>query len=350
MLATDFVSVYPRVVEYQPTGDDALDSAMRPVIELSNIFGTILHDRLSDPTGPVIPIEANFIERYHAFGRVGMTVMGNVVNQITADKSRDPKEAIKARQRSNFHYLNGPMFNFWHAIADQQFIGNSQLYDLIPAMQDALAITGLNLYLTRQRWASQSANYAYFSEENSTIRHSLEGIGNEVDAGIVMLGIMRRHRDLVIVPSPDQFGHRGNHNGLTSQGKNRNVNFVAFSRDGRAVGAQLKSHVAAEDLDIYDHDRVVLIDARLDMGNQKAVRTTPGKSKVSVVTWSGVIAAQRAQHFTTHGAQGKHLKGIGLGDREILERKRVASQLVSDVKPRTHDAVMLIGDRIRERL
>ncbi len=344
MLSQEFVSGYQRDVTGAASLSTKFAELMTPAAEWSADFGKILYDRLADPQGE-ISVRNGLTGDYVGWSNAGAVA---IAQQLSLDQGPD---SLKANMELNFHRLNGVMLGMWQPIVNPEAYGDADFSrSVIPFLQDVLAITGLRHYMERNRVSGSRSQLEYFADENRERRNYFEGIGNEIDAAIVLLEFARHHPDLTVVPAPSQFSKRSNQNGV-----NRNANFVVATKDGRALGVQVSSFVTPELKARYDADRIVLVDGRVDLGNQRAVRTDPRRSAKSVQVWSCIIAAARARNFQAHGPRISQFREAGMfggneGERQLMNMSRIARQLLNGVRPRTREAVQVVGERILEHL
>ncbi len=347
MIAPDYAAVYSRDVRVDVEADDQFAELMAEPRDYSAKFGALLMDRLVQvDNGP--SIDPGFVQSYFVWANTRLPL---IHRQLASGTS---PQHLRGLTEINFHRLNAMMLAMWEPVYRPENFGSQRKYlGTIPTMQDALAICGVQNVIMRYRTASPQADFAYFKPENEGIRSVIEGNGNEFDAAIVLLEFIRRlqkkdtpHRDLTVVPAPMQFSNqRGGDNG-----RNRNANFIVYSRDGQAVGVQVGSSVSSEDRKRYDSSRIILVDGRIDLGNQRAVRTATRSSSKSIQTWSGIVAAQRVSNFSTYGQRGRQLAATGLREHQYLSLRRSARHVLEGVRPRTDEAVRIVGERILKNL
>lgn len=351
MQSANFSSAYRRDIPASQLHNGELANILAPAREWSHYFGQLLHDRLSDPRPELSSPETldNINQSFSEYSQWMLTdfteLEKNVVDtQMTA---ADPTDAFRASNELNFHRLNNIMKPMWLPVICPEMFDypvdlKRSVTDVIPLIQDGLALSALSLYAERGVTATPSANYAYFADDYSQGRSCVEGIMSEFDAAIILLEVARRNPRVVVLPAPMQFERAD---------KTTNTDFVIVSGDGRAVGAQIKSSVKQADLERYDKDRVVLIDTRIDLGDELAVRTKSQSSNKNRVAWAGIICAQRVQATPVHGRQANRaMLNYHGGERSIAVRKMLARRLLAGIRPRTSEAVKIVGDRVLANL
>lgn len=123
-----------------------------------------------------------------------------------------------------------------------------------------------------------------------------EGVINEIETAIVLLEVQKRHPGLVVVPAPAQFEQ------AIYRGVNYNADFLAINPlADQVVGVQTKNNVSRDDQQEYDQNRIALVDGRIDLGNERLSRTTPGRSNVRMMLWPGLISMHLLKELPTHG-------------------------------------------------
>ncbi len=251
-----------------------------------------------------------------------------------------PDVGLRARNEVNFHAMNRHMLGMWEPLTRGGWSSEERRREHITYAQSSLAVEGLFYYMSRQRIADADGSHAMFTPAYKELYERTTGIIQEVDAAIVLLDVVRRYRNLTVVPAPMQFER--------SRQRRRNVDFVVVDAEaGRAVGIQVKSKVNPKDFAEADKDRVVFVDGDVDLGNVKAMRTQRGKSDRRVVAWPGIIAARRMSLIKTHG---KGRTQVGGSSRNIMKLKIEAERLVGDTQVDYRGLSQVIGERILERI
>lgn len=259
--------------------------------------------------------------------------------------------ACQAANEVNFHELNAAMLPNWLALVggDHSWRGETR-HQLISATQDMIALRGLKYYARREQVSGIDKNYEYFDPNKKGRRNMFEGRANEFDAAIVLLEIMKRREDLLILPAPIQFEKFGK----TIDDKSTNVDFVALTTGGQALGLQVKGHVTAKVRDHYDPHRVAFIDAAADLGNERSMRTKRGSSDKTVMTWGGLICVQRVMNIKLTGPNTSvsmmNQQGLHGFQRRVLQDMFRAKQLAGTIKPHLQQATIAIKERIDHRL
>ncbi len=341
MLTTELVQAYDRDAHLLVDPVSELDQQMEDARMYSARFGEFLFDRLADPTAD-LDIADKFWYQYAAWTNRGLVQANSWVNN-NPDTSDDK---LQASTELNFNRLNAAMLNMWIPLIYPDQFDDQEVRRTISISQDKLALWGLNSYIARDKIAGQDNDYKYFSPENAPFRDVLEGIVNEFDTAIVLLEVMRRHPEITVVPAPKQFERKSN----SHNGKKPNADFVVVSKDGRAIGVQVKSTVRSGNVQAYDPDRIVLVDCKIDLGNEQVRRTKPGKSEQSVQTWAGIVSAQRVQRMKFHGARQSIMSVLNVNEQTVVRARLMARDILQTTRSRTDEAVRIVGDRVLTHL
>ncbi len=335
MKSATFVSDYSREIPHQRAINNPIAELMSPAEQFSSQFGTVLHDRLSDPTC-IIAGGEEFYERYYRWVHQELDPINSAVESDNSSRS------LRASNELNFHRLNRAMLGMWEPIFDPIYFDKTvdhQQHNRFA--KDYLAIQGLYYYNQREKLAGSEADFAFFEKANADKRASFEGMVHEFDAAIVLLDFVRKHPELTVVPAPSQFEHSDN--------KSHNADFVVVSKEGATVGVQIKSIVEQKHIDTYDPDRIVLIDARKDLGNELFKRTERKSSTPHRVSWAGIICAQQVESIVTQGKNRSLLTEV-LPPQVIVAHKWIAKNLLRGIKPTKTSAVQIIGERVLSHL
>lgn len=335
MSPEQFVKSYDREEFIVKKLSPDLESIVAPADDWAKSFGNKLHDYLSGADDAFVT--DTLLKSYGAWQT------GNLAKS-TRTITNGPWTAIEkaeAHQRLNFHWLNSSMLVCWvmEAKKDDPAVIRDWS-EFINMSQDLLAIHGVNNYLTRESLAGSKANYAYFGTDQKYTRSFVEGLLNEVDASIVLLEASRKHK-WVVLPAPPQF-ERGVR-------PSANVDFVVLAPGSQVIGVQVKSKLSRGEAAHYDSE-VVLLDGQVDMDNQMGRRTAIEHSDIKVVTWAGIIAAQRAERIATSGNKGTvlaynpHLRNI------VMNSKARARRLVKGMPNALPNATERISERILTKL
>ena len=332
MISPEFVAPYQREI-----GADrwpkTLPELMQEARRWSHCFGVVLHDYLSDADPRYYPA-AQIHDAYYGWVAPAIQTFEKDIAQSGACE----EEKAKAQNEFNFHRLNTAMNYMWLPIGPAWTEDPPFRRSAIEMSQDLLALGGLQFYI-RKEGQIKKQGPDYFNEETEFARSSLEGLMHEFDAGIVLLECIKREPHLTIVPGPMQFEYS------RSDQASQNADFVVIDNRGRAVGVQIKSSVSEETIQQYDPDRIVLIDARLEFGNEKAFRTDRRKSKMSIVSWAGMICAARVHDIRIHGNNFSLLRDM-VTDQQIISMKMHARQLLAGTKSNLPSAVDKVKGRV----
>lgn len=349
MEAQLFVTAYERTLPQRNTHPELAD-IMQSAREWSHTFGEILHDHLSDK--PIEAIEGEdlahaeqgILSRY--IPRWNMGTIAAIEQKISNTSQPTAEEKGKATQELNFLLLNTCMYQMWTPILYGNWDFSHEKTITLDYTQDMLGHMVLNMYNHREtmsttRSQSKSGEYLYFSPELAEWRGRFEGVLHEFDSAVVLLEVARRIRGITIVPAPAQFEH--------GEQPAVNADFVAVTQDGRAVGIQVKSGVTSEDRDHYDPERIIFIDAKVDLNSVIAKRTKAQQSTLKQVAWPGVICLQRTLQTETHGKRGEFARHTG-NAKALLVRKMQTRALVGNMQPSIHLAAKRIGERLLAKL
>lgn len=337
MAPTEFVKAYDPDVSYQETSGGAMPEVVQ-ARQWSHWLGRMLYQRLADPLSADQPENRDGLIRYIGWAQQNLdSIEAALVAKLPSD------EALQLNNELNFHRLSLSMGGMWLLTAvheNQNYVPQRQ--QLLRIGQVSLALRGMQFYRMRERYASEQSSFSYFDQSVTAVRHSLEGAVTEFDAGIVLLAIIRHHPELIVVPAPPQFER-----GLE---RRYNADFIAFHRDGRAIGIQIKSTVSDEDFAAYDSERIELVDGRIDLGNTLVKRTTRKRYDPHPVTWAGLICAQYLHQVPTSGPGAGVLSDCGLQPKDVLLTKLQAREMTRDIRPNLVLAQQKIGPRILRHL
>jgi|GEM_PF-1055638 len=291
MLMTEFVEPYPRTLgayadyEYRRTMDATNEETGRM---WSHRFGVVLHDGMTGRES-----HEQFLDEVPKY----MQWNGSVVAEQT-HLFDTPADKLEARNESNFHALNRGMIFLWEPFISGWKSEHGRKLTLQYA-EHALALEGFKYYLGREQYIKDAGGvHALYAKEASDFLVSTAGVMLEFDVALTAIDILKNHPDFAkhsatVIPAPAQFER--NH-------KPRNVDFVvADHTTERAVGLQSKLRITPKDIEITDHERVVLIDGSIDLDNVLALRTEKGSSKTTVRAWPGIIAAKKVLEIKTKG-------------------------------------------------
>lgn len=254
----------------------------------SHRFGVVLHDGL------------NGAEPQEDFLKTVPTYMhwNNSIIQNQLQLFNTPADDLETRNESNFHALNRCMIFMWEPFLMGWQSEHARRTTLTYA-EHKLAVEGFRYYLEREKYIKEAGGvHALYDSEASDFLISTAGIMLEFDVALAAIDILKHHPEFAknqttVVPGPAQFERTH---------KPHNVDFVvADHTNGRAVGLQSKLRVTERDIEITDHDRVVLIDGSVDLDDVLALRAQKGSSKITVRAWPGILAAKKILEIKTKG-------------------------------------------------
>jgi hypothetical protein len=334
MQSQEFVSAYNRDFDVPTAYHGELAEVMEPAIHWSRMFGHMLHNYLRKGD-----VSADLQEDFQLY-------QGWIVEEFPAIErmvsAMDTTEGYSAYTELNFHRLNSSMALQWAPLLYKDYEKVVKPIDraaIVRFAQDSVALRGLKIYSEREKIASQKADFAYFSKAQADRRSDVEGILNESDAAIALLGMLYKHPRLTVVPAPAQFEH--------GQRSNVNADFVVLSRDRRAMGIQVKTAVTGEKAKEYDPSRIVLVDARVDFGNELAKRTSRKHSDAKLVSWAGMICAHHTRQISSNALLAIMLQSQTKSPKAFINiNKHLAYQLTRDIKPNLMQAVQRISERV----
>ncbi len=316
----------------------------------SDVFSGLLYDKIA---GRDQPNEKELRETFSQYADWQINVFPKIIDTyrswvsdatLRGISSNHPyfKEATTQRQHAGFHDINLAFLPNWNIL-----LGTAKP---APTLEDhngiktALSISGCTQAMNRRALMTSQGESAYFVKEVEEFRGTAEGLLHEVDAAIVLEDIAARSpRPLIVVPAPSMFEYEaGSRAGLSSA----NVDFIVIDNQaGECIGVQVKSQVHAEDLDEYDDSRVVLIDTKIDLGNQSVKQTKKGSSDKRVVGWAGLISVEQMNAIKLHSTEGRRITKGG-----FMKLKNFARIEGKGVNPQIRAAAQKIGPRILAKL
>ncbi len=327
MLASEFLQPYPRQLTEERIHQGAQFPVVREVQQYSYAHGLIVHAAMNDQPeqiGPLLPGIGAF-EATHRFAQIDVELL-------------DTPGAWQYRNQVNFYALNEHMFELWNPLAHNTWPRNRA--EILRFSMDSMAFEGLKLYGIRERWVQENRSEELYTDENRDIVERVTGAMQEMDAAIVVMGAMRKHDNITVVPAPLQF-----------ERSNPKINadlLVIDTVEKRMVGVQVKSRVTNRDVELYDPERIVLLDGDTDLGNIRVLRTKKGSSKTEVKPWPGIIAASQVHNIKTHGrhqyVDSRHMP-------YLMAQKALARELVGTLRVDPNgDMVKTIEQRILNKL
>jgi hypothetical protein len=286
MLRTEFVSVYLRTQDgfnYLTAHEDQLG-----VLDAGQLwgqrFGMVAHDHLSGKKYPEMTRNGQaptWLSEYNAWSEQHTFVPGE--HYDTTD------EAVDRLHRNNFHVHMGNMLDLWQPVFDGTW-GNHPRVETMRYTHDMLAIEGVTYFLQREKFIKDSGGSHVLFDDAVDYRHrQAVGFAQENDATLTLLhGMLHGDhygKSTTVIPGPPQFEHH-------AQRYNAD-HLVIDTAAQRAVGTQSKSRVSQEKADAIDEERIVLIDGRIDLENDIAVRYRKASSHLKNTSWPGIIAAHK---------------------------------------------------------
>lgn len=343
MLSTEFVEPYRRSIPDAALHKFGHREIMDEARYWDNAYGEVLHDYLQ--TGQPVNTDG-----YHGdYLQFSHGKLATIPYEIAATEIDEGKQE-QLYSELPFHFSNSALYPMWFPLQGEgtwkSFLGERK--EAISFAQDSLAFEGLSLYIRREQAAGAKGKYEYFGPDYEMGRRYLEGIGSELDAALVALEAIKPFSDLTLVPGPRQFESDG------ARTKNIAADFVVVSTEGKSVGIQVKSSIySQEKVDRYDPSRIVMIDARTDLGDRKTLRTQQESTKMRTVTWAGTLCALRATHVKFHGNNPyfRFVTNSGLSSpRELQNMKAHGKILTRGMRNDLPNATQIVRDRITRKL
>jgi len=248
----------------------------------------------------------------------------------------------------NFHLLNDRMRWQWKPLRAKSWDSDAQRSQEISKAQHFLALDGLQTYIDRERFIQQhGGEHALFTPEYGELHEGYTGMIQEYDAAIILLDVVRKHRELCVVPAPAQFEH--------SSDRQRNVDFVVVDFvNERAVGIQVKSLVQKADVEQADAERVIFLDGNIDLNNIKVVKPLKNKKTEITTPWPGIIAAKRVDAIKSYGRQALYFPQTHFlthnKSPSLVQMKLAARKLVGNLKVDHQELATRIESRILHKL
>ncbi|MBM9463521.1 hypothetical protein JL108_08660 [Aeromicrobium sp. YIM 150415] len=183
-----------------------------------------------------------------------------------------------------------------------------------------------------QRDQLYEAGVLYLPEAES-LRLTLTGSLAEADALITLLGVARGEPGLTVIPAPPQF---------EAYAGAANADFLVLDlRREQIIGVQVKSSEAYRAREHYDPDRIILIDASLDLFGTLSRRTRLGHSDSSTRSWPGQVTG----HFLD-SIQIPRPPWPWLNMQEFTASRRRVQNVVAEARDRNHEAEEIVRERV----
>lgn len=324
MKAEKFVEAYPYTMTPAQIHRGGHSVGIEEAQTISYRFGRLLHASLSDIPPDEFTQPADFNE-YEQWGAGFADLEYGLLSSA-------PGPNLRAFTEINFHRMNLGMRSMWKPIIEGQWKSEGDRLHRIRAAQQAVSVMGFIYYSARADWAEKKGVDTLFDKKIlGELGGVLNGVVQELDAAVVLLGLIRRHPNLTVVPAPLNFER-------TRKGTNVD-HVVADMVDRQAVGVQVKTNARESDIQQSDSDRVVFIDGTTDFDNVMAHRTDRRKSTERVVPWAGMISAKMVSEMKVDRKSTRHPRNTPFMSRSA---KRLAGHLHVDLDK--------IIDRIEPRI
>lgn len=328
-------------------------SHLNGLTQTGHMLGRILHGYLM---GESLSLE-NAHQTVTDYTRVYGSYYPAIDRLRQADSIIDHKSAWRATA-GNFYTLTGAMMSAWLPVLyDELDVPREDRLHGINVSQARLALEGLGVAYSLKTLSStpdehyqhpenystditrQRTPYMMFSANYEPLRSWLVGYGNEVDAAIILLEVMKQRPNLTVVPAPPQF---------EAGPARHNVDFIALDTAEReAVGIQVKSSIYdAGKLERYDRDKIVFIDGQTDLDNTKAVRRGPYRSETRSVSWPGLISLEHFDRLKTYGKDAQTIAAFGYSPQLVMRWKMHVKQKLGKLPKR----IPIATQRIRQRI
>ncbi|OUZ10546.1 hypothetical protein BHE97_07255 [Aeromicrobium sp. PE09-221] len=165
------------------------------------------------------------------------------------------------------------------------------------------------------------------------LRQAITGNLAEADALITLLSVARTEPGLTVLPAPPQF---------EAYAGAANADFLVFDVPrAQVIGVQVKSFEAYKSREHYDPDRIVLVDASLDLFGTLSRRTHLGRSDTSTRSWPGQVTG----HFLD-SLDIPRPPWPWLNRRELAESRQRVQPLVAEARNRNHEAEEIVRERV----
>lgn len=270
------------------------------------------------------------LEQYRQMVEVSITPVGHLAQSAAEAEGRNfPGNEL------NFHVLNHAMVAMWSLAID---VGTER------SRRQEIDEAQLNLALAGTRHAEDRVRRTgnepagYYATENADYRRKISGIATEVDAGIVLLELCKRHPELSVLPAPRRFEGFGRRlSGDDDSPTSANSDYVVLNMDRQLVtGVQVKTWAPGCDVGRYSSEHVVILDGVHDLGNTRPVRLDPRSSDLSDRAWPGLIATGFLAQLPAK-TLGRRASGVEL--RHLIRERERARDLSQGFRFVLSDAV-----------
>ena len=187
-------------------------------------------------------------------------------------------------QHFGFHLLNRRFSTIWHSELTEAKPQVKQ--EAIKTSARDLAFAGTWLAYVREKQIKDVGLSAFINATGQSDHSFLEGLLAEYDTAMVLLELAKKkHQNLLVVPAPAQFEYLS--------GKHNSDLIVQDKDTDSSLGVQVKNKVTFKDVEHYDKDRVMLVDAGGDLGNTKAELMIDGRNtKIKTFKWGGQLCME----------------------------------------------------------
>lgn len=313
---------------YEGSQAETLEAADR----WSDFFSDSLYDLLDDNVTSTNPQElVTRLVTYLNWSQRELPAIQQSVLKVKSERSAG------LANRLNFHELNRAFGTIWYRLLTgngYQHSAESRAEKTL--VQNLLALGAIGVLKLRES-VPIDEYYARSPDRNlDPRRKTYEGILTEFDTAIVLLEAIKDDPNLIVVPSPNLFEH----------GEKRELNsdfLLIDSVEQEVVGVQCKSTLTNGDMNRYDSSRVVLVEGATDFDN---VSHRKGRLR-KVAATAGLISTAQLLHMPTHGGKLEHGAVPFHDNRNLLQAKLYARQVVANT---SHRSIKMSADRIGTRL
>lgn len=268
----EFVAKYPREHDVPWYADAERQGITAEAAEWSHKLGVYLHDYLSggDATLSAHSAAVELAE----YSRWNTTHFVPTVRAI--ERVAGGNHGVRSM---HFHTLAHCLWQSWRPIFPA-----GPMPTVVDLRQSQLLLSLHAAGMMVQRHINLGGEARATDLPGSTTFDLQSGMLTETDTALVLLEIARGTRGLVVLPAPPQF---------ESGAPGRNVDLLVLDTKARTiVGVQVKAHVATTaKRKQYASDGLVLVDGRVDLGNEMLTRVRSLSSTRQLTAWPGLISA-----------------------------------------------------------
>jgi hypothetical protein len=328
MIASEFLQVYPReMTEWQiHHGVDIPE--VRDAQQNSYGYGMVAHAALRGEWEQIVDLLPPLVEytRKTNFNHIEATLL-------------ETPGGWDHRNEVSFSQLNEHMGDLWRPLVMGGWPKKMDRERTISLAMNSLAMEGLTSYLVREHYVKTHGSEGLYDPKSDFFINRFNGAMQEIDVAIVIMGIIRRHPNLTVVPAPIQFES-------SNSGANADL-LVIDVKERRLVGVQTKTTVRHSTVEKYDSSRIALIDGTIDLGNVRVVRTKKGRSTTEPKPWPGIVAASTVHSIPMYGKNQQvpaHFAPL------VMRYKMRAREAVGNLRVDHRDLSATINDRILNKL